>query len=57
MDTLNVIHEFMASQGWDDDSVIGVLCDYIDSQKEAQSFREFAQQRADEENAWGNDDE
>lgn len=51
MDSRDIIDEFIESQGWDDDSVITLLCRYIDNQSDPDTFRDFLQQQKEMENS------
>ncbi len=50
----DILLEF-ENQGWDDNSIIVLLCEYIDNQKSNDTFYDFLQTKADEENNWEKD--
>lgn len=53
----DIIEEAIPLSGWNEDSVIAVLCDYIDNQQANDAFQDFIVQRiADEETAGDEDD-
>jgi hypothetical protein len=51
MDSRDTLQQFIESQGWDDESIITLLCAYIDNQQDNDTLRDFLQQQADLENA------
>lgn len=50
MSARDILDGFVESQGWDDDSIITLLCHYIDNQLSEDALVDFLQRQADEEN-------
>lgn len=51
----DLIDRFGERCGWNDDSKIDLLCDYINNQQSGDALQDFLQQQADEEASYGDD--
>ena len=50
MSAQSIIDLYATSTGWNEDSIIDILCEYIDNQSSPEAFEDFVQRKAEEEN-------
>ncbi len=53
-ESITIIKKYIESTGWNDLSIISLLCRYIDNQKSPEAFEDFMRQAAEEEMKWMN---
>ncbi|HXS23392.1 MAG TPA: hypothetical protein VN719_04120 [Gemmatimonadales bacterium] len=57
MSAQTILDSFDDRTGWDDESKIHLLCQYIENQGDNDCFRDFLEQQADAEDEMGDDEE
>lgn len=48
--TRTILEEYAERMGWNEDSQLEILCDYIENQQNPDAFDDYLSRRADEEN-------
>lgn len=49
MSARDILENYAARNGWDLDSMLTVICEYVDCQKDNEGFREFVETTSDDE--------
>ncbi len=45
MNALNILEQYATQYGWDSETMLEIVCDYIDNQDSSQAFTDFLQQQ------------
>lgn len=57
MDAKTIVTDFVDEQGWSDDSVITLLCNFLDSHEMKEALITFLTAQAKEENSFNTDED